>query len=92
MGRKNYKPEQIIKVLRGIESLMAEGKNLKESCRKFEISDNTFYRWKKEFGSMQVDQVKRLKELEKENLRLKKIVAEQQLEIAVHKEISKGNF
>mgnify|MGYP000135167751 CR=1 FL=1 len=92
MGRKNFKPEQIIKILRGIESLLAEGKNLRDCCRTFQISDNTFYRWKKEYGGMQVDQAKRLKQLEKENLQLKKIVADQQLEIAVHKEISKGNF
>jgi len=61
-------------------------------CRQLEVSENTYYRWRKEYGGLEIDQAKRFKEIEKENQRLKKLVAEQALDIAILKEVSRGNF
>jgi transposase-like protein len=92
MPRKRFAAEQIITHLREAEVLLSQGKSVGEVCRQLEVSENTYYRWRREYGGLEVDQVKRLKELEKENQRLKKLVAEQALDNAILKEATRGNF
>jgi transposase-like protein len=92
MARKHYTAEQIIKKLREAEVLVNQGKRIEEICRKLGVSDVTYYRWRKEYGGMQVEQAKRLKDLEKENTRLKKLVADLSLDKAILKEASRGNY
>ena len=92
MGRKRYTPEQIIRLLRQAEVLSSEGRNLPEICRELGVTANTYYRWRKEYGGMQVNQAKRLKELERENSRLKRAVADLTLDNQILKESSEGNF
>jgi len=92
MGRKRYTPEQIIRLLRQAEVLSSEGRNVPEICREMGVTPNTYYRWRKEYGGMQVNQAKRLKEFEKENSRLKRAVADLTLDNLILKESSKGNF
>jgi transposase-like protein len=92
MGRKHYKAEQIIGMLRGAEVLQGQGMTIGEVSRKLGISEQTYYRWRKEYGGMRVDQAKRLKELEKENGRLKKLVANLSLDNDILKEAVRGNF
>jgi len=92
MGRKRYTPEQIIRHLRQAEVLASQGRNVSEICREIGVTENTYYRWRKEYGGMGVDQAKRLKELERENSRLKKAVADLTLDNLILKEASKGNF
>ena len=92
MGRKRYTPEHIIRLLRQAEVLSSEGRNLPEICREIGVTTNTYYRWRKEYGGMGVSQAKRLKELEKENSRLKRAVADLTLDNLILKEASKGNF
>jgi len=92
MGKKNYTVEQIIVKLREIEVLCGQGKTVKEAVRQAEITEQTFYRWRREYGGMAVSEAKRLKELEKENARLKKIVAEQALDIAMLRDVNSKNF
>lgn len=92
MGRKRFTSEQIITKLREAEVLLSQGATVGEVTRKLEISEQTFYRWRKDYGGMRVDQAKRLKELEKENSRLKKLVADLSLDNAILKEANRGNF
>ena len=92
MGRKRHSGEQIIAKLRAAEVALAKGQALAEVVRKLEISEQTYYRWRKEYGGLRVDQAKRLKELEKENARLKRLVADQALDNAILKEVASGNF
>lgn len=92
MARKRYSPEQIITHLREAEVLLARGETVGSVCRQLGITSNTYYRWRKEYGGLEVDQAKRLKELERENMRLKKVVADQALDIAILKEVSRGNL
>ncbi len=92
MGRKRFTSEQIITMLREAEVLLNQGAKVSEVTRKLGIAEQTFYRWRKEYGGMRVDQAKRLKELEKENSRLKKLVAELSLDNAILKETNRGNF
>jgi transposase-like protein len=92
MARKNFTAEQIIKKLREAEVLVNQGKRVEEICRKLGVSDVTYYRWRKEYWGMQVEQAKRLKDLEKENSRLKKLVADLSLDKAILKEASRGNY
>ena len=89
---KRYKPEQIVNLLRQIEVEIANGKTTPQACRDAEITAQTYYRWRKEFGGLKLDQAKRLKELEKENSRLKRLVAELSLEKQVLREVAQGNF
>ena len=91
MARKKYGPEQIIRMLREAEVELAKGSKVPAVCKKLGITPNTYYRWRKEYGGLKVDQAKRLKELERENARLKKIVADQALDNAILKEAAKGN-
>ena len=92
MSTKKYKPEQIVNLLRQIEVAIANGKTTPQACRDAEITVQTYYRWRKEFGGLKLDQAKRLKELEKENSRLKRLVAELSLEKQVLREVAQGNF
>jgi len=92
MGRKRFTAEQIINILREAEVLLNQGSTVGEVCRKLGISEQTYYRWRKDYGGMRVDQAKRLKELEKENARLKKLVAELSLDKDILKEATRGNF
>ena len=93
MAKKSkYSPEQIVKILRDMEIEQGRGLSQEDACKKSGITLQTFYRWRKEFGGLKVDQARRLKELESENNRLKKLVADLALDNSVLKEISKGNF
>jgi putative transposase len=92
MARKRLTPEQIITMLREAEVLLNQSNPIAEVCRKLGISEQTYYRWRKEYGGMRVDQAKRLKELEQENARLKKLVADLSLDNAILKEVNRGNF
>jgi len=92
MPRKQYAAEQIIDMLRQAEVELAQGATIPIVCRKLGITDQTYYRWRKEYGGLRVDQAKRLRELEKENGRLKRIVADQALDLAILKEAVSGNF
>jgi transposase-like protein len=92
MGRKHYKAEQIIGMLREAEVLQSQDMTIGEASRKLGISEQTYYRWRKEYGGMRVDQAKRLKEFEKENVRLKKLVANLSLDNDILKEAVRGNF
>jgi len=92
MARKRYTAEQIIGHLRQAEIWVSEGKTIAEVVRELGISEQTYYRWRREYGGMEVDQVRRLKELEQENQRLKRLVANQALDNAILKEVSRRNF
>ena len=92
MPMKRYKPEQIVNLLRQVEVEIANGKTTPQACRDAEITAQTYYRWRKEFGGLKLDQAKRLKELEKENNRLKRLVAELSLEKQVLRDVAQGNF
>ena len=86
MPKKRFSAEQIISKLREVEVLQAQGTSIQEAARQLDISEQTYYRWRKSYGGMRTDQARRLKELEKENARLKKLVGEQALEMAILKE------
>jgi transposase-like protein len=92
MPRKRHTPEQIIRKLREAEVELAKGQTTGDVVRKLGITEQTSYRWRKEYGGLRMDQAKRLKEFEKENSRLKKLLAEQALDNAILKEVSSGNF
>ncbi len=92
MGRKRHTAEQIIGKLRTAEIELAKGLGTGEVVRKLGIAEQTYYRWRKEYGGLRLDQAKRLKQLEKENTRLKKLVADQALDNAILKEVSSGKF
>ena len=92
MARKRYTAEQIIGHLRQAEIRISEGKTVLEAVGALGVSEQTYYRWRKEYGGMEVDQVRRLKDLEIENGRLKRLVADQALDNAILKEVSRGNF
>ena len=91
MSRKRYSAEQIIRKLREAEVELARGLSTGAVCKKLGVTTNTYYRWRKEYGGLKVDQAKRLKELDKENARLKKLLADAHLDIAILKEAAKGN-
>ncbi len=91
-NRRRHTPEQIIRKLREAERLLAEGATILEAAKQLEISEQTFHRWRNQYGGMKADDAKRLKELEKENGRLKRIVADQALDIDALREVAKGNF
>ena len=92
MGAKRYKPEEIISKLREAEVLLAEGISVGEVVRRLGVTQVTYYRWRKEYGGMKVDQAKRLKDLEKENARLKRLLADAELDKAILKEAASGNW
>src|SRR5512139_3702160 len=92
MARKRHSPEQVVRMLREAEVELSRGMTVRDVCKKLGITDQTYYRWRKEYGGLQVDQARKLKDLEKENARLKKLVAEKELDIAILKEVSQGKF
>jgi len=92
VARRHYRPEEIIAKLREAEVLLARGKKVAEVVKELGIHEVTYYRWRKEYGGMRVDQMKRLKELEKENLRLRKAVSDLTLDKMILQEAAKGNF
>ena len=91
MGRKLYTAEQIINKLREAEVLLSQGATLTVAWKKIGVSDCTYYRWRKEYGGMRIEQAKRLKELEQENSRLKRVVVDLALDNAILKEAARGN-
>jgi len=92
MAKRLYSPEQIISKLREAEILLNQGASVGEASKKIGVTEQTYYRWRKEYGGMRVEQAKRLKELEKENARLKKLVGDLSLDNAILKEAAEGNF
>ena len=92
MARKRYTAVQIVNHLREAEILISQGKSIREVAREIGVSEQTYYRWRKEFRGKDVVQARRLKELEQENARLKKLVADQALDIQILKEVNRGNF
>jgi putative transposase len=92
MPMKKYKREQIVTLLRQVEVELANGKTTPQACKEAEITAQTYYRWRKEFGGLKLDQAKRLKELERENAMLKRLAAELSLEKQILKDVAEGNF
>ena len=92
MARKRFTAEQIIPKLRTVEVELSKGATVAEACKKIQVTEQTYYRWKKEYGGLRLDQAKRLKELEKENSRLKRLLADAELDKAILKEAASGNF
>jgi putative transposase len=92
MKRRRHTPEQVIRKLREADRMLGEGKTIPEVVRHLEISENTYHRWRNQYGGMKADDVKRLKELERENAQLKRIVADQALQCQALKEVAKGNW
>lgn len=92
MKRARHTPEQIIRKLREAERLLGEGKTVAEATKALQVSEQTFYRWRNQYGGMKADDVKRLKQLERENGTLKRIVADKELEVVALKEIASGNW
>ncbi len=91
MPKKRYSPEQIIAKLRSAEVELTKGQKTGAVCRKLAISEQTYYRWRREYGGLRLDQAKRFKELERENARLKRLVADQALDNAILKEVASGH-
>jgi putative transposase len=92
MKRKRHSPEEVIRKLREADGRLASGESIAQVCRDLGVSETTYHRWKNQFGGMKAPEAKRLRELEKENARLKRIVAEQALDNQILKEVAKGNF
>jgi transposase-like protein len=92
MKRTRHTPEQVIRKLRDADRMLAEQRSIAEIAKELGVSENTYHRWRNQFGGMKADDVKRLRELERENQRLKRIVANQALDIDGLKEIARGNF
>jgi putative transposase len=90
--RRRHTPEQVIRKLREAERLLGEGKTIAEAAKELGISEQTFHRWRAQYGGMKADDAKRLKELARENVQLKAIVADQALEVRALKEVAKGNW
>ena len=92
MSRRRHTPEQVVRKLREADRMLGEGAELADVCRHLEVSEATYHRWRNQYGGMRADDTKRLKELERENARLKRIVADKELEIDALREVAKGNF
>jgi transposase-like protein len=92
VGRKTYTAEQIINKLREAEVLLSQGDTVGEASKKIGVTEQTYYRWRREYGGMRIDQARRLKELEKENSRLKKLVADLSRDNAILRDAARGNF
>jgi putative transposase len=92
MSRRRHTPEQVVRKLREADRLLGEGTELPEVLKQLEVSEATYHRWRNQFGGMKADDVKRLKELEAENQKLKRIVADQLLEVAALREVNRGNW
>ena len=92
MARRRHTPEQVVRKLREADRLLAEGKDVEEVARHLQVSEQTYHRWRAQYGGMKADDVRRLKELENENTQLKRIVADKELENLALREIAKGNW
>ena len=92
MKRRRHTPEQVIRKLREAERLIGEGRTIPEAAKELGISEQTYHRWRNQYGGMKANEAKRLKELERENATLKRIVADKELEVVALKEISRGNW
>ena len=92
MPSKKHRPEEIIGKLREAEVVLAQGATTAEACRRIAVSEQTYYRWRKQYGGMKTDDAKRLKELEKENARLKRLVADLSLDNAILRDVNSKNF
>ena len=92
MGRKRFTAEQIVDKLRQAEVEIAKGLTIAEVCKKLGVSEQSYYKWRRDYGGMRTDQAKRLRELERENTRLKKLIADQALDNAILKEALSGNY
>ena len=92
MPRKHYKPEEVIKLIRLVEIEIGRGKTTSQACKQLGFTEQSYYRWRKEYGGLQINQVKRLKALEKENSRLKKMVADLSLDKDILNEALRGNY
>jgi len=92
MPKKNFTPEQVITKLREVDVMQSKGAPIKEACRQIGVTETTYYKWRKMYGGMKIDQAKRYKELEKENSRLKKLVADLSMDNAILKEAARGNW
>jgi transposase-like protein len=90
--RRRHTPEQIVRKLREVERLLGEGQTIAEAAKQVEISEQTFHRWRNQYGGMKADDAKRLRELERENARLKRLVADQMLENDALREVARGNW
>ena len=92
MPKKRYNAEEIIQKLRGVDVLLSQGKTVSQACKQIGVRDQTYYRWRKAYGGMKVDQAKRLKELEAENARLKRAVADLTVDKLILKEVAEGKY
>jgi len=92
MKRRRHTPEQIIRKLREAERMLGEGKTIPEAAKELQVSEQTYHRWRNQYGGMKAVDAKRLKELERENATLKRIVADKELEVVALKEVSRGNW
>ena len=92
MPRKRHSAEQIVTKLRQIDVLVAQGRTIGQACKEAELTEQSYYRWRKEYGGLEIEQAKRFKELERENARLKRLVADLSLEKQVLKDIAEGNL
>jgi putative transposase len=92
MARKRHSAEQIIQKLREAEIALSQGRTVAQACKAIEVAEQTSYRWRKEYGGLRLDQAKRLRELEKENARLKKLVADQALDNAILEQVAEGKY
>jgi len=92
MSRKRFKPEEIVNKLREADVLLSQGKSIAQACKQIGITDQTYYRWRREYGGMKADQAKRLKELERENARLKGLLADAEIDKAILREAAHPNF
>lgn len=92
MKNRRHTPDQVVRKLREADRMLGEGESVEAVCRALEVSEQTYYRWRNQYGGLKADDAKRLKELERENSSLKRIVADQALDIAALREVAKGNF
>ena len=92
MARRRHTAEEIIHMVREAEVGLSQGKTVSQVCKQLEVTEQTYYRWRKEYGGLRIDQAKRLRELERENTRLKRLVADQALDNSILREAASGNF
>jgi putative transposase len=92
MTRRRHTPDQIVRKLAEADKLLGQGKSIEEVCRHLEVTESTFHRWRNQYGGMKANDAKRLKQLESENARLKKLLAEAELDKSMLKELAEGNF
>ncbi len=92
MSRKRFKPEEIVNRLREADVLLSQGKTVTQACKQIQVTEQTYYRWRREYGGLKTDQAKRLKELERENARLKRLLAEAEIDKAILREAANPNL